>query len=153
MTPRSGRSSRASGCLRHKPHLHQNPVQRLPVRGWAGDCPQQFFCQDKIRRGSRRNLPPTKMRAGRSSLDWYIRSSTRSGTKARQVLSKFMAREATKCSEHLRHSLLMSHPRQSWRAAPLPPQAASVWHADTLDGHRDCGASVSAPAVPSQPLQ
>ena len=153
MTPRSGRLWRGSGCLRHKKLLHQNPVQRLTARCWAGGSPQLFFCRNKTRRSSRRNLLPTETCVGGSSLEWVIRPSTRGGTKARQVLSKLMTCEATKYPGPSRHSLPLPHPPQSWRAGPLPPQAASVWHADILDAHRYCDASVSAPAELSQHLR
>ena len=153
MTPRSGRSSRASGCLRHRTRIHQKPVQRLTARCWAGGSPQLFFCQDKTRRSSRRNLLPTETCVDGSSLDWVIRSSTGGDTKAQQVLSKLMTCEATKYPGPSRHSLPLPHPPQSWRAGPLPPQAASVWHADILDAHRDCDASVPPTAELSQHLR
>lgn len=40
---RSERLWRGSGCLRHKKLLHQNPVQRLTARCWAGGMAIDFF--------------------------------------------------------------------------------------------------------------
>ena len=40
---RSGRSSRGSECLRHRTRIHQNPVQRLTARCWAGGMAIDFF--------------------------------------------------------------------------------------------------------------
>ena len=51
-TPRSGRLWTGSKCLRHKKLLHQNPVQCLTARCWAGNKPQLFFCRDNRQRSS-----------------------------------------------------------------------------------------------------